>query len=108
MLGALLARVEELDAAVQRVETRRREEVEHCADPFVNEAVVLLDSMPGVGEHLARTLVSEVGVARERFPSAEHLASVARLCPDNKESAGKRKSGQTTNASTDRLHGLEQ
>src|SRR5262245_44650407 len=50
VLGELLARGEELDAAIQRVETRIGEEVEHCPDPFVKEAVVLLDSMPGIGE----------------------------------------------------------
>lgn len=74
---------------MQRVETRTGEEVEHCADPFVKEAVVLLDSMPGVDEHLARTIVSEIGVDMVRFPSAAHLASWAGLCPGNNESAGK-------------------
>lgn len=99
VLGELLARVEELDAALHRVETRIGEEVEQCPDPFVKEAVVLLDSMPGVGEHVAHTIVSEIGVDMARFPSAAHLASWAGLCPGNNESAGKRKSGQTTKGS---------
>mgnify|MGYP001282617400 CR=1 FL=1 len=30
-----------------------------------------------------------------RFPTAQHLASWARLCPGNNESAGKRKTGKT-------------
>jgi transposase len=99
VLGELLARIEELDTALQRVETRIGEEVEHCPDPFVPEAVVLLDSMPGIGAHVARTIVSEIGVDMARFPSAAHLASWAGLCPGNNESAGKRKSGQTTKGS---------
>lgn len=99
VLGELLARVEELDAALQRVETRIGEEVEQCPDPFVPEAVVLLDGMPGIGEHVAQTIVSEIGVDMARFPSAAHLASWAGLCPGNNESAGKRKSGQTTKGS---------
>ncbi len=99
VLGELLARVEELDAALQRVERRLGEESEHCADPFGQEAVGLLARMPGVGDHGARTMVSEIGVEMERFPSAEHLASWAGLCPGNNESAGKRKSGQTTKGS---------
>jgi transposase len=99
VLGELLARVEELEAAIQRVETRIGEEGEQCSDPFVKEAVVVLDSMPGIGEHGARTIVSESGVDMARFPSAAHLASWAGLCPGNNESAGTRNSGQTTKGS---------
>jgi transposase len=100
VLGELLARVEELEAALQRVETRIGEEVEHCPDPFVKEAVVLLDSMPGIGEHVARTIVSEIGVDMTRFSSAAQLASWAGLCPGNKESAGKRKRGRRPQAAS--------
>ena len=57
VLGELLARIEELDAARQRVETRIGEEVEQCPDPFVKEAVVLLDSMPG-GANMSRARLS--------------------------------------------------
>ena len=32
----------------------------------------------------------------EQFPSADHLASWAGMCPGNNESAGKRRSGHTT------------
>ena len=34
-----------------------------------------------------------------QFPTAEHLASWAGMCPGNNESAGKRKSGKTTKGS---------
>jgi len=34
-----------------------------------------------------------------RFPTADHLASWAGMCPGNHESAGKRKSGKTTQGS---------
>jgi len=36
-----------------------------------------------------------MGVDMERFPTASHLASWAKVCPGNNESAGKRKSGRT-------------
>jgi transposase len=65
----------------------------------VAEAVGLLDPIPGVGEQVAQTIVAEIGVERARFPSAEHLASWARLCPGNHKSAGKRQSGKTTQGS---------
>jgi hypothetical protein len=35
----------------------------------------------------------------EQFPSADHVASWAGMCPGNNESAGKRKSGRTTKGS---------
>jgi transposase len=99
VLSELLVRWEELEAALTRVEARLREEVEACADPFVPEAVELLDSIPGVGEHVAHAIVAEIGVDMERFPSDGHLASWAGMSPGNHESAGKRKSGQTTKGS---------
>jgi transposase len=91
-----LTRVEELEAALTRVEARIGEEVTVCADPFVPKAVELLESIPGVGERTAQTIVAEIGVDMGRFPSATHLASWAGVCPGNHESAGKRKSGQPT------------
>lgn len=96
VLAELLARVEELEAALTRVEARIGEEVTVCADPFVPKAVELLESIPGVGIRTAQTIVAEIGVAMSRFPSAKHLASWAGVCPGNHESAGKRKSGQPT------------
>ena len=100
VLGELLARVEELDAAIQRVEIRIGEEVERCPDPFVPEAVGLLDRMPGIGAHGAHTIVSEIGVEMARFPSAEHLASWAGLCPGNHESAGSARVGRRPKAAS--------
>ena len=96
VLAEFLARLEELEAALTRVETRIGEAVAACPDPFVQEAVELLDTIPGVGERTAQTIVAEIGVDMGRFPSAKHLASWAGVCPGNHESAGKRKSGQPT------------
>ncbi|MCK7502991.1 MAG: IS110 family transposase [Desulfobacterales bacterium] len=43
----------------------------------------------------ACNLVAEIGVNMNQFPTAQHLASRAAVCPGNHESAGKRKSGRT-------------
>lgn len=96
VLGELLTHLEELDAGLTRVVERITEEVETNADPFVPEAVKLLDSIPGIGERTAQIIIAEMGVDMSQFPSAEHLSSWAGMCPGNNESAGKRRSGQTT------------
>ena len=57
-------------------------------------AVALWQTIPGISEVTAWSLVAEIGVRMEQFPSAQHLASWAALCPGNHESAGKRKSGK--------------
>src|SRR5215467_10447545 len=53
-----------------------------------------LDTIPGVDRVTAWSLIAEVGVKMEQFPSAAHLASWAGLCPGSFESAGKRLSGK--------------
>jgi len=98
-LGELLARYDELEAALARVEAHIRQAMEESPDPFLADAVSLLDTIPGVGEQVAQTIVAEIGVEMARFPSAGHLASWAGLCPGNNESAGKRRSGKTTKGS---------
>lgn len=99
VLGELLMRYEEVEAAIKRVEQQIDEEVSESADPFVSKAVDLLETIPGVGERVAETIVSEIGVDMSRFPSAQHLSSWAGMCPGNNESGGKRKSGKTTKGS---------
>jgi transposase len=100
VLTELLDQLEGLEAAAGRVNAEIREQIEENRDPFVSEAVALLQTIPGVGEHVAEVIVSEIGTDMSRFPSAKHLASWAGMCPGNNESAGKRKSGKTTKGST--------
>ena len=99
VLGELLTRYEEVEAAITRVEQQIEREVATCADPFVPEAVRLLQRIPGVGETVAETTISEIGGDMSRFATDAHLASWAGMCPGNNESAGKKKSGQTTKGS---------
>lgn len=56
------------------------------------EAVEIWDTIPGIGRRVAEQLVAEVGTDLSQFRSAAHLASWAKLCPGNNESAGKRTS----------------
>ena len=61
----------------------------------VAEALERLDTIPGVGRRTAEILVAEIGTDMGRFPTAGHLASWAGMCPGQRESAGKRRSGKT-------------
>lgn len=58
------------------------------------EAIEVLDTIPGVGRLAAEQLVAELGTDMGRFASAAHLASWAKVCPGNDESAGKRRSAK--------------
>ncbi len=62
----------------------------------MQEAVALLQTIPGVSATAAAAIIAEIGVDMGRFPSAKHLASWAGLCPGNKQSGGKRLKEQTT------------
>ena len=61
--------------------------------------VELWDTIPGIDELTASTLVAEMGANMNQFPSARHAAKWAGICPGNKESAGKRLSGKTPKGS---------
>ncbi len=90
MLAGLLRHVDFLDEEV----TRMDEEVALRLHPF-EESLERLDGIPGVGRRTAEEIVAEIGTDMSRFPTAAHLASWARLCPGNNESAGKRQSSST-------------
>ena len=71
-------------------------QIAKAANGNVAQAVERLQTIPGVSQRVAETVVAEIGVDMEQFPTAAHLASWAGLSPGNDESAGKRRSGRTT------------
>ena len=75
-----------LDGEIERL----NEEVRTRLRPFA-ATLQRLESVPGVGVQTAQAVVVEIGTDMRRFPTAAHLASWARVCPGNHESAGKRK-----------------
>lgn len=89
MLEQILSHLDFLDETIERVS----EEVAHRTDPFVEE-IELLKTIPGVKQLVAETIVAEVGVDMERFPTHRHISAWTGICPGNNESAGKRKSGK--------------
>ncbi len=91
LIARILAHIDFLEASMTEVQ----QEVERCLVPF-EQAVRLLQTIPGVGETAAATIVAEIGTDMSRFPSAKHLASWAGVCPGNCQSAGKQRSGKPT------------
>ena len=89
LLRMHLDHVDQLDDTIARLDR----EVDRLMVPFAEPATRLL-SIPGVGKRSAEVIVAEIGVDMSRFPTPAHLASWAGLCPGNRESAGKRKSGR--------------
>lgn len=90
LIAQQLAHIDALDATLERVTG----EIAERMRPF--EAVIARwDAITGVGRRTAETLVAELGVDMARWPTHQHLASWAGLCPGNDESGGKRRSGKT-------------
>jgi len=90
VLTELLCQIDNLDETIERF----NQQVEDYCRPF-EEAVVLLDTIPGIGREVAEIIVSEIGIDMGRLPTEDHLASWAGVAPGNNESAGKRRSGKT-------------
>jgi transposase len=94
LLTEHLSHIDYLDEAIDRVSQAIEE---HLADE--QEAIALLDTIPGVSQRTAEILIAEIGTDMSRFPRAKHLASWAGMCPGQHESAGKRLSGKTRKGS---------
>ena len=87
LLRLHLQQIDALDRAIAEID----KEVEANLAPF-RELIPVLTSIPGIGDLAARVLLAEIGTDMSRFPTAGHLISWAGLCPQNDESAGKRRS----------------
>ena len=90
MIALLLESLDRLEASIERCDA----EIARALSAYA-EDIERLDSIPGVGVRVAEDLIAEIGPDMQRFPSAGHLASWARLCPGNDQSAGVRRSGRT-------------
>lgn len=90
MCGLHLRHLEQLEEMIAALD----EQVEEMMQPFRAQRE-LLSTIPGIGPLSAAAILSEIGPdVVSYFPSAEHLASWAGLCPGNHESAGKRFHGR--------------
>jgi transposase len=85
LLTELLCQIDALDETIAHFDA----EIARYCGPF-EQAVVLLDTIPGVARETAEVILAEIGVDTTRFPSARHLAAWAGLAPGNHQSDGKR------------------
>jgi transposase len=95
LLAQHLALIDTLDAHIATLDTR----IEAAMAPFA-EAAALVQTMPGVAERATQAILAETGVDMDRFPTPQHFASWARLCPGTHESAGKRRPTPTGKGAT--------
>lgn len=78
--------------------SRRIDNLDEMVEQYMAEyaeALAAIREIPGIAERSAQVILAEIGTNMDRFPSAEHLCSWAGICPGNRRSAGKRKSGRT-------------
>ena len=64
--------------------------IEEAVAPFSHQLGQLVE-ITGIGAVAGQELIAEIGVDMTRFPSAAHLVSWAKFCPQVYESAGKRR-----------------
>lgn len=89
-----LTHIDNLEEGIDRLSA----EIAERLLPY-EKLLVRLETIPGIKRRLAEIILAEIGPEMSRFPSAQHLASWAGMCPGNHESAGKRLSGKTRKGS---------
>jgi transposase len=96
MLKFQLDHIEQFEGQIAQLDRR----IEEVMTPLDKTALQLLDEIPGIDCRAAQNIIAEIGVDMSRFPSADHLASWAGMCPGNNQSAGKRRSGRMTDGNS--------
>jgi transposase len=93
-LRLLMKQLQDLDELIIEVDRRIAE-----LSRVWRQTLKRLDEIDGIDQTLAEVLLAEVGPTVENFPTADHLASWAGMCPGNDESAGRQRSGKTRQGS---------
>jgi transposase len=79
LLGQLLRHIEHLDESISLCDER----ITDVSRPYAAE-LERLQTIPGIKERASQALIAQIGVDMSRFPTAGHLASWARICPDGR------------------------
>jgi len=90
LIKAVLDHIDDMTQRISDLDDIIRGEMEKY-----DEAIKRLDTVPGIGAQSAQTILAEIGLNMDQFPTAGHLAVWAGVCPGNNVSAGKSYSGKT-------------
>jgi len=90
LVAGLLAHIDALDQGIANLGAR----IEIHTAPYA-DLIELLCTIPGVKQRTAEVLIAECGLDMTVFPSAQHLASWAAICPGTNQSGRRRNSGKT-------------
>jgi transposase len=95
LVAGLLAHIDALDLAIANLEARIDLHTQPHAD-----LIELLCTIPGVKRRVAQVLIAECGLDMTVFPTAQHLASWAAICPGANQSGRRRNRGSTRRGDT--------
>lgn len=80
----------------EQVAEMDRDIVAQIREAGLDEAWQLIQTVPGIQDRSAASILAETGADMKQFPTAKDLSSWAGVCPGNNRSAGKNKSSHTT------------
>ena len=91
LLKMQLAHLADLQDNLREVETEIHDGFSQFQGP-----IELLDSIPGIDQTAAYTILAEIGKEMSAFPTAQHICSWAGLAPGSHKSANKQKKQRIT------------
>jgi len=91
ILAMMLATIDYHTARIGELSAK----IEELTEPYWHQ-IEQLDAVPGTGIITAQDVIAEIGVDMAVFPTAAHLVSWAKWCPQVAQSGGKRKGSNAT------------
>jgi transposase len=91
VLAMMLATIDYYTAQIEEL----TEKIAVLCQPYEHQ-IAQLDAVPGTGVTTAQDIIAEVGTDMTVFPTAAHLVSWAKWCPQVAQSGGKRKGAGAT------------